>query len=80
MGFTGHWKQQGMIKVPVIPDDYETFDLFDFEPQLPTRMVTPVDHVPSHSGYNLHNRRGEEPCEECKTAERMYQHNRRNPE
>lgn len=75
LGFNGHWEQRGMIRVPVIPDD-DYFDLFDFpEPQ----PFDPDNHVPSHSSYNGHHRRGQEACEDCKTAERMYQHNRRNP-
>jgi len=81
LGFNGHWKQKGMIRVPVIPPDlYDSFDLFDFGDEPAPLKVTPVDHVPSHSSYNLHIRRGEVPDEECKRAERMYQHNRRNPE
>lgn len=80
LAFEGRWEQRGMVRVPVTPkDDYA--DLFDFPNDGFTFTSEPVpdlDHVPSHAGFNAHKRAGEEPCKECKTAERMYHHNRRN--
>lgn len=34
------------------------------------------DHRPSHAGFNKHKKRGETPCDECREAERLYQHAR----
>lgn len=74
LAFTGHWVQRGAIKVPVLPpDDY----IFDFTTPHVVYTSAPIDHVPSHAGFNAHRRRGEEPCHECRAAERMYHHNRR---
>lgn len=80
--YTGAWQQRGLIRVPVIKDE---------QPKTTCRVCGAVSPVGlcrpcrdsarkrvhgSHSGFNQHTRRNENPCEACSAAEKVYQNSR----